>query len=336
VALSEQRLGYFIRSGEQYEVIAQVEADRRDDPAGLRGLYVRSAAGVPILLANLVTVRESAAPPQRYRFNRFEAATVNAQPAPGVTLGAALDAMDAVADEVLPEGFSRDVTGQSRDFRESSGSLTFVFVLALVLIYLVLAAQFESFRDPFIIMLTVPLALVGALGFLWYFDATLNVFSQIGLVMLIGLVTKNGILIVEFARQRQAAGATVLEAAREGAAARFRPILMTSAATILGTLPIALALGAGAESRTPMGLAVIGGLAVGTLLSLFVVPAMYTFFAGAHVHVETEAEAVAPVAVAPVAVAADGAAGVPGGDGAADGAADAVPRAATREEAADA
>ncbi|HLT48635.1 MAG TPA: efflux RND transporter permease subunit [Rubricoccaceae bacterium] len=329
VALSEQRLGYFIRSGQQYEIIAQLEADRRDDPAGLRGLYVRSAAGTPILLENLVTVRESAAPPQLYRFNRFEAATVMAQPAPGVSLGAALDAMDAVADEVLPEGFSRDVTGQSRDFRESSGSLAFVFVLALVLIYLVLAAQFESFRDPFIIMLTVPLALVGALGLLWAAGATLNVFSQIGLVMLIGLVTKNGILIVEFARQRQEAGATVLEAAREGAAARFRPILMTSAATILGTLPIALALGAGAESRTPMGLAVIGGLAVGTLLSLFVVPAMYTFFAGEHVHVETEEEAAAPVAVT-----ADGAAVLAGGDGAADGTAG-VPQAA-REEAADA
>lgn len=290
VALSEQRLGYFIREGQQYEIIAQLERDRRADPSGLRGLYVRSGSGAPILLDNLVTTRESAAPPQLFRYNRFEAATVNAQPAPGVTLGAALDAMDTVADEVLPEGFSRALTGQSRDFRESSGSLLFVFVLALVLIYLVLAAQFESFRDPFIILLTVPLALVGALGFLWYFDATLNVFSQIGLVMLVGLVTKNGILIVEFARQRQAAGATVLEAAREGAAARFRPILMTSLATILGTLPIALALGAGAESRVPMGLAVIGGLSVGTLLTLFVIPAVYTYLAGKHRTTAADAE----------------------------------------------
>ncbi|HEX9950993.1 MAG TPA: efflux RND transporter permease subunit, partial [Rubricoccaceae bacterium] len=282
VALSEQRLGYFVRGGQQYEVIAQLEADRRATPSGLRGLYVRSREGAPILLDNLVTTRESAAPPQLSRYNRFEAATVNAQPAPGVTLGAALDAMDTVADEVLPDGFSRAVTGQSRDFRESSGSLYTVFGLALVLIYLVLAAQFESFRDPLIILLTVPLALVGALGLLWVTGATMNVFSQIGIVMLVGLVTKNGILIVEFARQRQEAGATPLDAALDGAAARFRPILMTTLATILGTLPIALALGAGAESRVPMGLAVVGGLTVGTLLTLFVIPAVYTYLAGAH------------------------------------------------------
>ncbi|HEX8386344.1 MAG TPA: efflux RND transporter permease subunit, partial [Rubricoccaceae bacterium] len=282
VALSEQRLGYFLRGGQQYEVIAQLESDRRSDPSGLRGLYVNGADGTPILLDNLITTRESAAPPQLNRYNRFESATVNAQPAPGVSLGAALDAMDRVADETLPDGFTRTVTGQSRDFRESAGSLYTVFGLALVLIYLVLAAQFESFRDPFIILLTVPLALVGALGFLWSFGATMNVFSQIGIVMLVGLVTKNGILIVEFARQRQEAGATVLEAAREGAAARFRPILMTTLATILGTLPIALALGAGAESRVPMGLAVIGGLSVGTVLTLFVIPAVYTYLAGAH------------------------------------------------------
>ncbi len=282
VALSEQRLGYYVRNGQQYEVIAQLEDDRRNTPAGLRGLYVRSQSGAPILLDNLITTRESAAPPQLNRYNRFEAATVNAQLAPGVSLGAGLDAMDTVADEVLPDGFSRAVTGQSRDFRESSGSLYVVFGLALVLIYLVLAAQFESFRDPLIILLTVPLALVGALGLLWAAGATMNVFSQIGIVMLVGLVTKNGILIVEFARQRQAAGATVMEAALEGAAARFRPILMTTLATILGTLPIALALGAGAESRVPMGLAVVGGLSVGTLLTLFVIPAVYTFLAGAH------------------------------------------------------
>ncbi len=345
VALSEQRLGYFIRGGQQYEVIAQLEADRRADPSGLRGLYVRSAAGAPILLDNLITTRESAAPPQLNRFNRFESATVNAQPAPGVTLGAALDQMDVVADQVLPEGFTRTVTGQSRDFRESSGSLLFVFVLALVLIYLVLAAQFESFRDPFIILLTVPLALVGALGFLWYFEATLNVFSQIGIVMLVGLVTKNGILIVEFARQKQEHGATPLEAARAGAAARFRPILMTSAATILGVLPIALALGAGAESRVPMGLAVVGGLTVGTLLSLYVVPAIYTYLAGKH-HTEgddaAEAAPAAPAVVTAEAAArepyadrglvlpgGDGDGVVPGGDGA-DGTAS--PRPADLEE----
>ena len=280
VALSEQRLGYFIREGQQYEIIAQLENDRRNQPSSLRSLFVKNAAGTPILLENLVTIREGAAPPQLTRYNRFEAATVNAQPAPGVTLGAALDEMDRIADEVLPDGFTRTVTGQSRDFRESSGSLYVTFGLALILIYLVLAGQFESFRDPFIVLLTVPLALAGALGFLWYFDATLNVFSQIGLVMLVGLVTKNGILIVEFANQKRLhAGASIQEAAREGAAARFRPILMTSLATILGTLPIALALGAGAESRVPMGLAVIGGLTVGTLLTLFVIPAVYTYLA---------------------------------------------------------
>jgi len=315
VALSEQRLGYFIRNGQQYEVIAQLEADRRAAPSGLRGLYVTSAAGTPILLDNLVRTRESAAPPQLNRYNRFEAATVNAQPAPGVSLGAALDVMDAVADDVLPDGFTRTVTGQSRDFRESSGSLYLVFGLALVLIYLVLAAQFESFRDPFIILLTVPLALVGALGFLWVFGQTMNVFSQIGIVMLVGLVTKNGILIVEFARQRQEAGATVLEAAREGAAARFRPILMTSLATILGVLPIALALGAGAESRVPMGLAVIGGLSVGTLLTLFVIPAVYTYLAGAHRPVEADPSGDGATAALP-SVAGTAAPELPGGDGA--------------------
>jgi multidrug efflux pump len=218
------------------------------------------------------------------------------------------------------------VTGQSRDFRESSGSLYLTFGLALVLIYLVLAAQFESFRDPFIILLTVPLALVGALAFLWYFEATMNVFSQIGIVMLVGLVTKNGILIVEFARQKQEQGATPMEAAREGAAARFRPILMTSAATILGVLPIALALGAGAESRVPMGLAVVGGLTVGTLLSLFVVPAVYTYLAGKHHTDVDDAVETAPATPAVVTAVDAGREGfadqslvLPGGDGGAPG-----------------
>ena len=282
VALSEQRLGYFVREGQQYEVIAQLAPDRRASPASLRGLTVNTADGVPVPLDNLVSVREGAAPPQLSRYDRFESVTVNAQPAPGVSLGAALDAMDRIADETLPEGFTRAVTGQSRDFRESSGTLALTFGLALVLIYLVLAAQFESFRDPFIVLLTVPLALVGALGLLWATGATMNVFSQIGIVMLVGLVTKNGILIVEFARQRQEAGLSVMDAAREAAAARFRPILMTSLATVLGTVPIALALGAGAESRVPMGLAVIGGLVVGTALTLFVIPAVYTVLAGEH------------------------------------------------------
>ena len=280
LGLAEGRLGYFIRNGEQYEVIAQVRAGERASPSDLRSLFVRSAGGLPIPLESLVRTREVAAPPQLYRTDRFTSATVSAQPAAGVALGDALDAMQAIAGETLPSGFTSTLAGQSRDFRESSGQLGLVFGLALVLIYLVLAAQFESFRDPLIILLTVPLALVGALGALGIFGETLNVFSQIGLVMLIGLVTKNGILIVEFARQQREAGASVREAAEEAAAARFRPILMTTLSTVLGVLPIALALGAGAESRVPMGLAVIGGLLVGTGLTLFVIPALYTYLAG--------------------------------------------------------
>ncbi len=280
LALSEQRLGYFIRDGEQYEIIAQLEQANRSAPDGLRSLYLRTPGGAMVQLDAVVTAREAAAPPQLTRYNRFTSATINAQPADGVSLGAALAEMDRIADETLPDGFSRDYAGQSKDFRDAGGSVFGIFALAILLIYLVLAAQFESFRDPFIVLLTVPLALVGALGALWYFDATINVFSQIGIVMLVGLVTKNGILIVEFARQRQESGLTAMEAAAEAAAERFRPVLMTSLATILGTLPIALALGAGAESRVPMGLAVVGGLVVGTFLTLFVIPALYSYLAG--------------------------------------------------------
>ena len=204
-------------------------------------------------------------------------ATISAGLAPGKTIGDGIEAMDAIAERVLDETFSTTLSGPSRDFAESSQSLLFVFLFALVLVYLILAAQFESFRDPLIIMLTVPLALAGALLALWYFQQTLNIFSEIGMIMLIGLVTKNGILIVEFANQRKAAGLSIFEAIIEGAAARFRPVLMTSLSTILGILPIALALGAGSESRIPMGIAIIGGLLIGTLLTLYVVPAMYTY-----------------------------------------------------------
>ncbi len=281
VALSEGRFGYFNRDGEQYEIIGQLEREARDTPNAIQGIFVRSAAGAPIPLSNLVTLTESAAPPQLYRFNRFTAATVSAEPAEGVALGDAITAMETIADETLPAGFSTALDGQSRDFRETGGSIFVVFGLALVLIYLVLAAQFESFRDPVTILLTVPLALVGALGALFVFGTTLNVFSQIGLVMLIGLVTKNGILIVEFAKQKREDGLDRQEAAEEASAARFRPILMTAFSTVLGTLPIALALGSGSESRAPMGLAVIGGLVVGTALTLYVIPALYTYIASA-------------------------------------------------------
>jgi multidrug efflux pump len=277
LALSEQRLGYFLLDGRQYEIISQVERESRNDTTDLRNLYVPSTTGEPVLLDKLVTVAEESRPPQLYRYDRFAAATVSATLAPGTALADGIAAMQGIADRSLDDSFSTALTGQSRDFVESSNALLFVFVLALVLVFLVLAAQFESFRDPLVIMLTVPLALAGALGALWYFGQTLNLFSQIGMIMLIGLVTKNGILIVEFANQRREAGLAVHEAVIDAATARLRPVLMTTLATILGTLPIALALGAGAESRVPMGIAILGGLTVGTALTLFVVPAVYTF-----------------------------------------------------------
>lgn len=280
LALAEQQLGYFTREGKQYPIIGSVAREARSETLDLQSLFVRSRAGEPLLLSNFVEVREQSAPPQLYRFNRFVSATVSAQLAPGHTIAEGIAAMDRVAAEVLDPSFSTSLAGPSRDYVESSGGILFVFVLALVLVYLVLAAQFESFRDPFTILLTVPLALTGALFALWYFSQTLNIFSQIGMVMLIGLVTKNGILIVEFANQRRAAGRDLREAVLEASVARLRPILMTSTSTALGILPIALALGAGAESRQPMGIAVIGGLLIGTVLTLYVIPAVYTYLAG--------------------------------------------------------
>ena len=277
LALSEQRLGFFLRDGKQYEIIGQVLRENRDETFDLKNLYVRSAAGQPVLLDKLVTVTEESRPPQLYRFDRYVSATVSADLAPGKTVADGIDAMDAVASRVLDDSFATSLSGQARDFAESARSLDFVFLLALVLVFLVLSAQFESFRDPLTIMLTVPLALAGALLALWYFGLTLNLFSQIGMIMLIGLTTKNGILIVEFSNQRRARGRSVMEATLEGASARFRPVIMTSLSTVLGILPIALALGAGAESRVPMGVAIIGGLLFGTLLTLYVVPAMYSY-----------------------------------------------------------
>ena len=277
LALSEQRLGFFLKDGKQFEIIGQVLRENRAEPFDLRNLYVRSGSGKPVLLDKLVTVHEESRPPQLYRFDRYVSATVSADLAPGQTIADGIEAMDAVAARVLDDTIVTSLSGQARDFAESARSLDFVFLLALILIFLVLAAQFESFRDPFTIMLTVPLALAGALIALWYLGLTLNIFSQIGMIMLIGLTTKNGILIVEFSNQRRARGRSVMEAALEGATARFRPVIMTSLSTILGILPIALALGAGAESRVPMGVAIIGGLLFGTLLTLYVVPAMYSY-----------------------------------------------------------
>lgn len=281
LALSEQRLGFFTRDGQQRDVVAQVERADRNEPTDLLNLYVRSNSGEPVILGNIVSIEEQANPPQLFRFNRFQSATVEGQLAPGYSIADGLSELDAIANEVLGPSFSTALDGQSRDFQETSNQLLYVFGLALVLIYLVLAAQFESFRDPFTILITVPLALTGALAFLWVFGQSLNIFSQIGIVMLVGLVAKNGILIVEFANQRKAAGLSIDEAITEAAAVRFRPILMTALSTILGVLPIALAIGAGAESRIPMGLVVIGGLIVGTFLSLYIVPAMYTYLTSA-------------------------------------------------------
>jgi len=276
---SGQRFDYFIMNAKLYQVIGQVQRGQRDDPVDLKSLFVKNTRGELIQLDNLVTLTEESSPPALYRFDRFISATVSAGLARGYTIGDGIDAMREVADRVLDESFGTALDGASKDFAESSSSLAFAFALALVLIYLVLAAQFESFRDPLTIMFTVPLALSGALLCLWYFGQTMNIFSQIGMIMLIGLVTKNGILIVEFANQRREAGLTMLDAIRDGSVARLRPILMTALSTVLGTLPIALALGAGSESRVSMGIAVVGGLVLATALTLFVVPAVYTFIA---------------------------------------------------------
>jgi multidrug efflux pump len=275
---SGQRYGYFIKDGKQYQIIGQLTRANRDEPLDLTSIFVRNRSGELIQLDNLITVSEQSNPPQLYRFNRFISATISAGLAQGYTLGDGIKAMDEIAEQVLDESFSTALSGAARDFAESSSSLIFVFGLALILTYLVLAAQFESFRDPFIIMFTVPLAVGGALLSLWYFNQSLNIFSQIGQIMLIGLVTKNGILIVEFANQRKATGLSVIDAVQSAAAARFRPILMTSLSTILGILPIALGLGAGAESRVSMGIAVVGGMIFSGGLTLYVIPAIYSYF----------------------------------------------------------
>jgi multidrug efflux pump len=279
-ALSGQRFGYFVHNGKQYDVIGQITRDLRSRPGDLGNLTVRTIDGSRVVrLDNLITLTETSSPPQLYRYNRYAAATVSGTLAPGRTLAEGIAVFDDTARRTLDDRFTTALVGSARDFVESSSSLGWVLVLALVLIYLVLAAQFESFLEPLVILVTVPLALAGALAALWYFDQTLNLFSQIGLIMLIGLVTKNGILIVEFAKQRRTAGApTAAAAVAQAAAARLRPILMTTLATALGIAPIALAFGAGAESRISMGIAVIGGLLCGGALTLFVIPAIYVLF----------------------------------------------------------
>ncbi|MBK7870023.1 MAG: efflux RND transporter permease subunit [Saprospiraceae bacterium] len=277
MGLSGQRFGYFILNGKQYQVIGQVERQDRDAPIDLRSLYVRSREGQMVQLDNIVSLEEQSTPPALYRYNRFIAASISAGLAKGKTIGDGIEAMRAIGDRVLDESFATALKGPSKDYEESSSSLVFAFALALILIYLVLSAQFESFRDPFIIMFTVPLAVAGAVLALWWGGETLNVFSQIGIIMLVGLVAKNGILIVEFANQKKEQGLTRMDAIKEAAVSRFRPILMTSLSTILGTMPIALALGAGSESRVSMGVAVIGGLIFSTILTLYVIPAIYSY-----------------------------------------------------------
>jgi multidrug efflux pump len=274
---SDQRLGYFIMNGKQYQILSLATRDNREQPLDLRSVYVRSNQGELIQLDNIVRLTEESAPPQRYRYDRYVAATVSAGLAPGVTLGDGIMAMDGIAQKTLDESFRTALSGASQDYAESSSSLLFAFVLALVLIYLVLAAQFESFRDPLITMFTVPLALAGAVISLRVFGQTLNIFSEIGVIALIGIVTKNGILIVEFGNQKQRAGLPIKEAVIEAATLRLRPILMTSLATVLGALPIALALGASARSRVSLGIVIIGGLLFSLVLTLYVVPALYTY-----------------------------------------------------------
>jgi len=280
LALSGRRYGYFIYNDRQYEVIGQLDRKERSAPADLGSLFLKAGNGEMVSLDNLVTMNETVSPPAIYRYNQSYSATISATPAAGVSLGEAIKEMDAITKNVLPPGFSTALAGQSRDYSESSASLIFAFIFAIVLIYLVLAAQFESLIDPFIILLTVPMALTGALLSLWFTGQSINVFSEIGIIMLIGLITKNGILIVEFANQRKEEGLSVKDAVLSAAASRFRPILMTTLAMIFGTLPIALTSG----SRTSLGIGVVGGLIFAGVLTLYVIPSVYSYFSRAHVH----------------------------------------------------
>jgi len=287
-AFSGGRLAYFIMNGYQYQVIAQVERPDRDKPFDIEKLYVRNARGESIPLSAVVRLEESSSPSTLFHFNRYKAATISASLAEGKTIGDGIKAMQAIADKSLDNSFQTALSGPSRDYAESSSNIVFAFVLALMLIYLVLAAQFESFVDPLAIMLTVPLALAGALLSLWLFGQTLNIFSEIGMIMLIGLVTKNGILIVEFTNQKREHGLSKMEAVIEASAQRLRPILMTSLATSLGALPIALSLGAASTSRVPLGMVVVGGILFSLILTLFVIPAVYTFISSKHKVHQTE------------------------------------------------
>jgi multidrug efflux pump len=280
LSLSGQRYEYFIMEGKQYEVIGQLMPQFRNDPDALKSLYVRNSPGELIPLENLISIEENINPAAIFAYNRYISATISAGLTQGATLGDGIRELDRIAKEILPPSIKTSLAGQSRDYQESSSSLIFVFVLGIILIYLILAAQFESFVDPVIILLTVPLAISGALFSLWYFRQTLNIFSEIGIVMLIGLVTKNGILIFEFANQRKLEGMAKIEAVQSAAMSRFRPILMTSSAMILGIMPIALNIGASSESRQSLGIAVVGGLIFSTFLTLYLIPAFYSYLSG--------------------------------------------------------
>ena len=275
--LSGQRMGYFYMNGKQYEILAEINRQQRNKPSDLKSIYLRNADGEMIQMDNLVTVEENVAPPQLYHYNRFLSATISAGLAKGKTIGDGLKEMDRIASEVLPDDFRTALTGDSKEFRESSSSLMFAFLLAILLIYLILAAQFESFKDPLVIMLTVPLAIAGALVFMTSTGQTMNIYTQIGIIMLIGLVAKNGILIVEFANQKQESGIDKMQAIEQSALQRMRPILMTSASTILGLLPLTMATGEGANGRIAMGVTVVGGMLVSTILTLYIVPAIYSY-----------------------------------------------------------
>ncbi len=292
---SGQQYGNFVMNGKQYYVIAQADRADRDEPLDLNSLYVRNSRGELVQLDNIVKLSYRSNPPQLYHFNRYVAATVLASTAKGYTLGDGIKEMDKIASSTLDESFSTSLAGTAKEYVESSNTLVFAFLLALILVYLILSAQFESFRDPLIIMFTVPLALAGAILSLWLFGQTLNIFSQIGIIALVGIVTKNGILIVEFANQRRAKGLSIREAVIDAASQRFRPILMTSLATVFGILPIALGLGAAAKSRVSMGIVIIGGLLFSLGLTLFIIPALYTYLSSRKRHIEvSEVKAVEP------------------------------------------
>jgi HAE1 family hydrophobic/amphiphilic exporter-1/multidrug efflux pump len=284
LSLSGQRFGYFLMNGKQYQVIGQFDKNDRDAPMDLTSIFVKNKDGLLIQLDNLVTTTEHSSPPQLFHNNRYMSATVSANLAPGKSISDGIDAMEEIKERVLDDTFTTDLGGESRDFVESSSNTLFAFGLALLLIFLILAAQFESFIDPFIIILTVPMAVAGAMFSLWLFGQTWNIFSQIGTIMLIGLVTKNGILIVEFANQLREQGLSKMDAILKASESRLRPILMTSLTIALGALPIALSIGSASTSRIGMGVVIIGGTLFSLVLTLFIIPALYYMWSRQKVH----------------------------------------------------